>query len=69
MLVLSRKKDEKIVIKLGEQTIEVRVLKIEGQKVRLGVDAPESVAVHREEVWKRREEFSDRPAPAITTPS
>ncbi|MCH2210215.1 MAG: carbon storage regulator CsrA [Fuerstiella sp.] len=48
MLVLSRKKDEKIVI--GEN-ITLMVIEIRGDKVRLGIDAPRDVAVHREEVF------------------
>ena len=59
MLVLSRKMDERIFISLGTQTIEVRVLQIEGNKVRLGIEAPENIAIHREEVWKRRAEFAE----------
>ena len=49
MLVLSRKKDEKIVI--GEQ-ITVMVIEIRGDKVRLGIDAPREVPVHRQEVYE-----------------
>jgi carbon storage regulator len=48
MLVLSRKKDEKIVI--GDN-ITLMVIEIRGDKVRLGIDAPRDVAVHREEVY------------------
>ena len=48
MLVLSRKKDEKIVI--GEN-ITLMVIEIRGDRVRLGIDAPRDVAVHREEVY------------------
>lgn len=48
MLVLSRKKNEKLMI--GE-TIEVVVVEIRGDKVRLGVQAPSDVAVHRQEVY------------------
>lgn len=59
MLVLSRKKDERIIITMGDQTIEVSVLKIDGGNVRLGIKAPQSVAIHREEVWKRQAEFSE----------
>ena len=49
MLVLSRKKDEKIVI--GDN-ITLMVIEIRGDKVRLGIDAPRDVAVHREEVYE-----------------
>ena len=48
MLVLSRKKDEKIVI--GDK-ITIMVIEIRGDKVRLGIDAPRDVTVHREEVY------------------
>ncbi|MBT4866427.1 MAG: carbon storage regulator CsrA [Planctomycetaceae bacterium] len=49
MLVLSRKKDEKIVI--GDK-ITIMVIEIRGDKVRLGIDAPRDVTVHREEVYE-----------------
>jgi len=59
MLVLSRKKNESIVI---ADNIIVTVVDIRGDKVRLGIAAPESVPVHRQEVYdaikrenKRRE--------------
>lgn len=48
MLVLSRKKDEKIII--GDN-ITVMVIEIRGDKVRLGIDAPRDVSVHRQEVY------------------
>lgn len=48
MLVLSRKKQERIVI---NDDIIVTVVEIRGDIVRLGFDAPKSVTVHREEVW------------------
>lgn len=49
MLVLSRKKDEKILI--GD-SITLMVIEIRGDKVRLGIDAPRDVTVHREEVYE-----------------
>ena len=49
MLVLSRHKDQKI--RIGDD-IEVIVVQIRGDKVRLGVKAPPSVKVHREEVYQ-----------------
>lgn len=48
MLVLSRKKDEKIMI--GD-SITLMVIEIRGDKVRIGIEAPKDVAVHREEVY------------------
>ena len=53
MLVLSRKKGEKIII---NDNIELTVVEIEGNKVKLGIDAPKSIEVHREEVYRRIEE-------------
>jgi carbon storage regulator len=51
MLVLSRKIGEKIVVPACGLTITVVSLK--GNRVRLGIAAPENVRVDREEVWKR----------------
>lgn len=48
MLVLSRKKDEEIVI---GGNIKIMVIEIRGDKVRLGIDAPREVSVHRREVF------------------
>ena len=48
MLVLSRKKNESIVI---NNDITVVVVEIRGDKVRLGVEAPKEVPVHRKEVY------------------
>jgi len=48
MLVLSRKKNESIVI---NDDITIVVVEIRGDKVRLGVEAPKEVPVHRREVW------------------
>lgn len=61
MLVLSRKKDEKIVI--GD-SITLMVIEIRGDKVRLGIEAPRDVTVHREEVYEaiKRENSSDSAA-------
>ena len=48
MLVLSRKKDESVVI---NDSIRIVVVEIRGDKVRLGVEAPKEVPVHRSEVY------------------
>lgn len=47
-LVLSRQRDEGIMI--GDDII-VRIVDIRGDKVRVGIDAPKTVAVHRQEVY------------------
>ncbi len=58
MLVLSRKKNESIVI---NDDITIVVVEIRGDKVRLGVEAPKEVPVHRREVYdaiKRSQEHT-----------
>jgi len=49
MLVLSRKKNESIVI---NNDVVITVVEIRGDKVRLGIVAPKDVPVHREEVYE-----------------
>ena len=48
MLVLSRQKDESIVI--GDD-VEITIVDVRGDKVRLGINAPKSISVHRREVY------------------
>jgi carbon storage regulator len=67
MLVLSRKKNESIVI---NNDITIVVVEIRGDKVRLGVEAPKEVPVHRREVYdaiKRNEAAAGGDAPADQT--
>ncbi len=47
MLVLSRKKNESIVI---DDKIVITVVEIRGDKVRLGIEAPKEIPVHRSEI-------------------
>jgi carbon storage regulator len=56
MLVLSRKKNESIVI---NDNITIVVVEIRGDKVRLGVEAPKEVPVHRREVYEAIKRSSD----------
>jgi carbon storage regulator len=49
MLVLSRQRDESIII--GDD-IEIIIVDIRGEKVRLGINAPPHVSVHRKEVYE-----------------
>ena len=49
MLVLSRKKNESIVI---NDNISIVVVEIRGDKVRLGIEAPKDVPVHRKEIFE-----------------
>lgn len=53
MLALSRKKDESIII--GDQ-IEVVVLGVEGDTVRLGIQAPKHISIHRKEIYLQIQE-------------
>jgi carbon storage regulator len=69
MLVLSRKKNESIVI---NNDITIVVVEIRGDKVRLGVEAPKEVPVHRREVYdaiKRNEAMQSGPAAGSAEPS
>jgi len=49
MLVLSRKKNESIVI---NENIVITVIEVRGDKVRLGIQAPREVPIHRNEVYE-----------------
>lgn len=48
MLVLTRKKNESI--QIGDD-IEIKILAIEGEQVKLGIDAPKTLDIHRKEVY------------------
>ena len=48
MLVLSRQKDESIII--GDD-VEITIVDVRGDKVRLGINAPRNISVHRREVY------------------
>lgn len=62
MLVLSRKKNESIVI---NNDITITIVEIRGDKVRLGIVAPKDVPVHRQEVWEAIHGKPSDPAPAV----
>ena len=53
MLVLSRRKDESVMV--GDD-IKITVVEVYGDKVRLGLEAPASVSIHRKEVHERIQE-------------
>lgn len=61
MLVLSRKVGEEVVI---ANQVRVRVISIDGQRIRLGIAAPQSIPIHRAEVHQQRLEF--QPVPHVT---
>ena len=59
MLVLSRQRDETIMI--GDE-VEITVVDIRGDKVRIGISAPTTIAVHRKEVYESIREENRRAA-------
>jgi carbon storage regulator len=67
MLVLSRKCNETIMV--GDM-IEITVVDIRGDKVRLGINAPADISVHRKEVWEaiQRESRQAANAKSATEP-
>ena len=58
MLILSRRVGETLMI--GDE-IKVTVLSVKGSQVRIGIDAPATVAVHREEIYERIKEGKPPP--------
>ncbi len=62
MLVFTRKRNESIVIGEG---IEVRILRVEGDSVRLGVTADPAVPVHRREIYEQIRETNRRAISAL----
>lgn len=53
MLILTRRIGEKLII---DDSIEVMVLGVKGNQVRLGINAPQQVSVHREEIHRKIEQ-------------
>jgi carbon storage regulator len=50
MLILSRKVGEAVIV---DEKVAVRLLEIKGGQIKLGIEAPNSVGIHREEVFLR----------------
>lgn len=59
MLALSRKKDESIII---NNDIEITILEVKGDQVKIGVKAPKSVPVYRKEIYVQMEESNKEAA-------
>lgn len=69
MLVLSRHRDESIMI--GDDVV-ITIVDIRGDKVRLGIEAPQDIPVHRQEVYeaiKRENQKAGHIQPGETRPS
>lgn len=62
MLALSRRKDEAIVI---NDNIEVTVLEIKGDQVKIGISAPKSVPVYRKEVFAQVKDANKEAAGSV----
>lgn len=67
MLILTRRVGETLMI---GQEVKVTVLGVKGNQVRMGINAPQNVAVHREEIFKRiQEENRAASTPASREPT
>jgi len=56
MLILSRRVGEALII---DDDVKVHVLSVSGNQVRIGIEAPKEVSVHREEVYQRIQQTND----------
>jgi carbon storage regulator len=65
MLVLSRQRDESIVI--GDNVV-ITIVDIRGDKVRLGIEAPGEIPVHRQEVYEAIQRENRKAGPSQTGP-
>lgn len=59
MLVLTRKKDQSIII---NENIEITVLDVQGDQVRIGINAPRDISIHRKEVFAQISEENKKAA-------
>lgn len=64
MLALSRKKDEAIII---NNDIEVKIIEVRGDQVKIGISAPKSVPVYRKEVYLQIQEANREAAKSVST--
>ena len=64
MLVLSRKRNESIVI---DGSIVITVVEIRGDKVRLGIEAPREVPIHRQEIFAAIAAEAESSVPVVET--
>ena len=62
MLALSRKKDEAIII---NDNIEVKILEIKGDQIKIGISAPKSVPIYRKEVFTHIQESNKEASQSV----
>ena len=62
MLALSRKKDESIII---NNNIEITIIEVKGDQVKIGITAPKSVPVYRKEVYVQIQESNKEAANSV----
>jgi len=65
MLILSRRVNESIII---DERVTITVLSVKGKQVRLGINAPSDISIHREEIFEKikQGENNDKPDPEST---
>lgn len=63
MLALARKLNEAIII---DDNIEITVLEIKGDQIKIGIDAPKSVPIYRKEIYKQIQESNEEAANAAS---
>ncbi|GIX03930.1 MAG: carbon storage regulator [Planctomycetaceae bacterium] len=66
MLVITRRKNESVII---NDVIVITVVEIRGDKVRLGIEAPREVPIHRREVYEAIQRAGSTPAVHQTPPA
>lgn len=62
MLALSRKKDEAVII---NDDIEITIIEIKGDKVKIGISAPKSVPIYRKEVYMQIQNANKEAAQSV----
>jgi carbon storage regulator len=62
MLALSRKKDEAIII---NEDIEIKIIEVKGDQVKIGISAPKSVPIYRKEVFLQIQEANKEAANSV----